>query len=163
VDRTLRRVLHHRFRDFEDLMQNTFVQVLRAVAEDRFEGRSGLETWASAIATHVALDAVRAAIRERTRHVDLPEGTELPAAGRPESRLEAAAELRRLQGILSRMKPDLAETLVLHDVLGHALEEIAEMRGVGVAATQSRLHRARLELRRRAAPGSGGRTRGGKS
>jgi RNA polymerase sigma-70 factor (ECF subfamily) len=48
------------------------------------------------------------------------------------------------------MKPEHAETLVLHDALGHELSEIAVLMGVSVAAAQSRLIRGRKELLRRA-------------
>ncbi len=155
IDHAVRRVLHHRHRDFEDLTQATFERVLRALADDRFEGRSSLKTWASAIAGHVALDALRASIREERRLAPLPEDAEVPARGRTDARLEALAELRRLHGILARMKPDLAETLVLYDVLGHSLKDISELRGATMSATQSRLHRGRIELRRRAASSIG--------
>jgi RNA polymerase sigma factor (sigma-70 family) len=148
IDHALRRVLHGRYRDVEDLMQTTFERVLRALAEDRFDGRSSLRTWASAIAGHVALDALRSSYRNEKRLSPIADD-ELPHSVRPEGRLAALAELRRVQAILSGMKPDLAETLVLHDVLGHQLEEIAHLRAASLAATQSRLHRARLELTRR--------------
>lgn len=151
IDRALRRVLHGRHRDFDDLMQMTFERILRGVAEDRFEGRSSLRTWASAIAAHVALDALRSGGREARRLQGEVSLADLPGSGRGEGRLEARAELHRVHGILSRMNPDLAETLLLHDVLGHPLEEIAEMKRAGLSATQSRLRRARMELKRRAA------------
>lgn len=151
IDRSLRRVLHGRHRDFDDLMQMTFERILRGVAEDRFAGRSSLRTWASAIAAHVALDALRTRGREARRLQEDVPLAELPGGPRGESRLEARAELHRVHDILSRMNPDLAETLLLHDVLGHPLDEIAEMKRAGLSATQSRLRRARLELKRRAA------------
>jgi RNA polymerase sigma-70 factor (ECF subfamily) len=47
------------------------------------------------------------------------------------------------------MKPDQAQTVFLHDVLGHELAEIALMMQVSVAAAQSRLVRGRRELYRR--------------
>lgn len=150
IDMTLRRILQHRHRDFEDLMQTTFERVLRGLAENRFEGRSSLKTWASGIASHVALDALRAGIRHRRRTAEVDEN-ELPHKGRTEARLEAIAELKRVQGVLARMKPALAETLILHDVMGHSLKDIAASRDAGLSATQSRLHRARLELKRRMA------------
>ena len=161
IDHALRRVLHHRYRDFDDLVQQTFERILRALAEGRFEGRSSLRTWASAIATHVALDALRSGSREARRFVpleDLP-----PHAVRPRADVgvEAQIELRRVQSILSRMKPDLAETLVLFEVLGHPVEEIAGLRGASVSATQARLHRARLELKRRSERPIGGSSLGG--
>jgi DNA-directed RNA polymerase specialized sigma24 family protein len=39
-----------------------------------------------------------------------------------------------------------AEAVVLHDVLGHDLAEIARLTGVTVAAAQSRLVRGRKEV-----------------
>ncbi len=151
IDRALRRVLHGRHRDFDDLVQTTFERILRAVAQDRFEGRSTLRTWASAIAAHVALDALRRGGREAQRLSGDVAVAELATGQRAEPRMEARAELGRVHEILSRMSPDLAETLLLHDVLGHPLEEVAAMKGAGLSATQSRLRRARQELKRRAA------------
>lgn len=150
IDQSLRRVLRHRHRDFDDLVQATFERILRGLIESRFQGRSSLRTWAGAIAGHVALDALRASMREAGRRATLPEDQELPGRGSADARLEALAGLRRAHAILARMKPDQAETLVLHDVLGHSLEEIAEMRRATISATQARLRRARLEFNRRA-------------
>lgn len=150
IDRALRRVLHHQGPDFEDHVQMTFERILRALAEGKFEQRSSLRTWAAAIASHVALDALRRAQRNRPRSLELPEQDILPSVTRTEPRLESMSELARVQSILTNMKPDLAETLILHDVLGYQLDEISEMRRATPSATQSRLHRARKELRRRA-------------
>lgn len=161
IDYALRRVLHHRYRDFDDLVQLTFERILRALAEDRYEGRSTLRTWASAIATHVALDALRSGSREARRFVPLEELPPHAVRPRADVGVEAQIELRRVQGILSRMKPDLAETLVLFEVLGHPVEEIAGLRGASVSATQARLHRARLELKRRSQRPIGGGPIGG--
>jgi DNA-directed RNA polymerase specialized sigma24 family protein len=49
------------------------------------------------------------------------------------------------------MNQDKAMALVLHDVLGHELVEIAAMLGVSTAAAQSRLVRARREFLERVA------------
>ncbi len=48
------------------------------------------------------------------------------------------------------MNADQAQTLLLHDVLGHGLVEVASMMGVTVAAAQRRLSRGHQELLRRA-------------
>jgi RNA polymerase sigma-70 factor (ECF subfamily) len=143
-------VLHARGPDFEDHVQGTFERILRGLAEDRFARRSSLKTWACAIASHVALDALRRTQRERGRSAELPEQDVLPSGPSSDSKIESLNELRRVQRILSDMNADLAETLILHDVLGHKLSEISSMRDATQSATQSRLHRARMELKRRA-------------
>jgi RNA polymerase sigma-70 factor, ECF subfamily len=150
IDGALRRILHQRGPDFEDLVQATFERILRNLADERFEGRSSLKTWACAIASHVALDAIRRKQRERARTVDIAEQDALPGNIQSDKRMESVGELRRIQGILSDMKPELAEALLLHDVLGHKIREIAELRRLTESAAQSRLHRARAELKRRA-------------
>jgi RNA polymerase sigma-70 factor (ECF subfamily) len=152
IDFALRRVLRGRTDALQDLAHDTFEQILRALANDRFEGRSSLTTWAAAIAGHVALDRLRRTLRETSVLVDVEGESVAPAAGVPgaERRIEARSEVRRLQGILARMKPELAETLLLHEVLGHDLAEIAEITGVSLSACQSRLFRGRKELLRRA-------------
>ena len=61
------------------------------------------------------------------------------------------SRLAFLQDTLSRMNADQAQTLILHDVLGHGLGEIAHIMGVTVAAAQRRLSRGHQELLRRAA------------
>jgi DNA-directed RNA polymerase specialized sigma24 family protein len=68
-----------------------------------------------------------------------------------ERQLEARQKLEWLQHALSRMNPDQARTLLLHDVLGHGLGEVASIMGVTVAAAQRRLSRGHQELLRRAA------------
>jgi DNA-directed RNA polymerase specialized sigma24 family protein len=48
------------------------------------------------------------------------------------------------------MNSDQAQTILLHDVLGHGLSEVAAIMGVTVAAAQRRLSRGHQELVRRA-------------
>ncbi len=153
IDHALRRVLRRRSEDFNDLVQVTFERIIRAIAEDRFAGQSALTTWAAAIAGHVAIDFLRRSMRERRLFSsEVPgDGVRVMSVTRAptERRLEARSEIQRLHAILARMKPALAETLVLYDVLGHSLEEVAALTGVTPSAAQSRLFRGRKELVRR--------------
>jgi RNA polymerase sigma-70 factor, ECF subfamily len=88
---------------------------------------------------------------------DAPADSEAYAA-RGDAEREAAvrSDLQLVRATLVDMKPQYAETVFLHDVLGHELAEIALMMRVSVAAAQSRLVRGRKELHRRLAS-SGGR------
>ncbi|HMR76180.1 MAG TPA: sigma factor-like helix-turn-helix DNA-binding protein, partial [Polyangiaceae bacterium] len=67
----------------------------------------------------------------------------------PERDVAARGAFERLRYELSQMSPGRAEALLLHDVLGHDLAEIAAMTDTTVAAAQSRLVRGRHELRKR--------------
>jgi RNA polymerase sigma-70 factor (ECF subfamily) len=151
VERSLLRVLQQRGSDFEDLFQITFERIVRTLAERRFSAQCSLSTWASAIATHVAIDTIRAQVRERRlfRTSALDEPLEAFAPATPD-RAELRAEIRRLQNVLAEMQPAQAEALLLHDGLGYDLVEIAEIEGVTVAAAQSRLVRGRKDFLRRA-------------
>jgi RNA polymerase sigma factor (sigma-70 family) len=153
IEHVLRRALQARGQDFEDLIQITFERLVRSIVEGRFQHRSRLTTWAAAVAEHVAIDSLRRTVRERRifAHADwVAEGSSLRSSLRSDEQLEARSEVRRLQGILARMKPELAEILVQYDVVGHAMEDIAKGKGINLHTAQSRLRRARLEFLRRA-------------
>jgi RNA polymerase sigma-70 factor (ECF subfamily) len=151
VERTLRRVLRYSGSEYEDLLQSSFERIIRVLSERSLGGACDLASWSSAVAAHVALDALRRRVRERKIFrsdpgLELLRGADLGA----ERNVEARFDVERLQGIFGRMKPKHAETVLLHDVLGHDLNEIAVLTGVTAAAAQSRLVRGRKDLLRRA-------------
>ena|SRR5450432_4035224 len=154
VDRALRRVLQSNADDHDDLVQVVFERIVRTLTERRFAGACSLSTWATAIAAHVAIDALRARVRERAVvWEDRARGDEQAArvsSSNLERQLEARAEIAELHAILGSMDAAQAETVLLHDVHGHELSEIALIMGVSVAAAQSRLVRGRKDLLRRA-------------
>jgi RNA polymerase sigma-70 factor (ECF subfamily) len=154
VDRALRRVLQSNSDDHDDLVQIVFERIVRTLTERKFAGACSLSTWATAIAAHAGIDALRARVRERAVvWEDRVRGDEHAArvsSGSLERQLEARAEIGELHGILGTMDAAQAETVLLHDVHGHELSEIALIMGVSVAAAQSRLVRGRKELLRRA-------------
>jgi RNA polymerase sigma-70 factor (ECF subfamily) len=159
VERTLYRVLQHRTSDFEDLFQTTFERIVRTLVSRRFASGCSLTTWAAAIATNVAIDSLRATIRERrvfSTQTASSAHRELPVYPDTSGRLEARSEVGRLQEILAAMSPAQAEAVLLHDLLGHNLAEVANIAGVSVAAAQSRLVRGRKDFLRRAHRGKVG-------
>lgn len=152
VDRSLRRILRSKGPDYDDLMQATFERIITVLSKKSLGGRCDLRAWSAAVATHVALDSLRRKMRERRLFQDeSPLSSERPHHSiNAEFRLEARSDVVRLQHILARMKPHAVETLLLHDVLGYELSEVAELTGTSVAGAQSRLIRSRKELLRRA-------------
>jgi RNA polymerase sigma-70 factor (ECF subfamily) len=154
VERTLRRILQSADADYEDLLQVTLERVIESLVQQRFSGACSLATWASAIAGHVGVDALRSRIRERalfrrSEDVAIPVQS-FPQHAMLEKQLEARSEIEHLHDILGSMKPEQANAVVMHDALGHEIAEIAALAGVSVAAAQSRLVRGRKELLRRA-------------
>jgi RNA polymerase sigma factor (sigma-70 family) len=149
IERALRRTLRGGSDDFEDLVQVTFERLLRTVVERKFQGRSQLGTWASSIAVHVAIDAIRRRIREQRVFAEAASESSFVSDAFCERRLEARCEVRRILAVLSRMKPQLARMVVAHDVLGHDVKSVAALEGLNANTAQSRLRRARLELLRR--------------
>jgi RNA polymerase sigma-70 factor, ECF subfamily len=154
VARTLQKILRDNSGDYEDLVQVSFERIVRTLTGERRVQVVSLAAWAGSIAAHVALDALRSRSRERRlfeRESLGPSRAERVPAPSLERQLEARQKLEWLQDVLSRMNADQAQTLLLHDVLGHGLGEIASIMGVTLAAAQRRLSRGHQELLRRAA------------
>lgn len=153
VEAALYRVMGKREHDHDDLVQATFEQIVLTLVRGRFARGCSLSTWASAVAAHVAFNSLRS--RKRARRIFEPtESTadiiEKQLVGDADRDISVREQIRIAQAHLTAMIPDRAMVLVLHDVLGHELAEIATILDVSVAAAQSRLVRARRDFQTRA-------------
>ncbi len=150
IDRTLFRVFGRRESDHDDLVQTAFEQVVLTLARGSYAGNCSLKTWAARITSNVALNALRS--RRRERKV-LDRNTELPDEGTQSVDLDRQTTARTMLNCvmeeLAEMNQRRAQAVLLHDVEGYDLEEIARLTGVSVAAAQSRLVRGRKELLKR--------------
>jgi RNA polymerase sigma-70 factor, ECF subfamily len=155
IHRRLRRVFAVPRPDHDDLVQSAFEHIIRTLVDRRFEATCSLTTWASVIASRVGIDALRSRTRERVLFCDGVGAADVMRSPEPvplERKLEARSELQTLANLLASMKAEQSTTIVLHDLYGHELTEIASLMGVSAAAAQSRLVRGRKELfRQRAA------------
>jgi RNA polymerase sigma-70 factor (ECF subfamily) len=153
VDRTLHRVVGTRGSDHDDLVQQAFEQIILTLSRHSFAHLCSLRTWASRVATHVGLNALRSRRRERAVF-DKTQELELDSSGIGSSRdphgaIHSRLELELVRGLLGEMNPAVVEVLLLHDVFGHDVAEIAMMMGTSMPAAQSRLFRGRRDLRKR--------------
>jgi RNA polymerase sigma-70 factor, ECF subfamily len=152
VEWTLLRVVGRRGPDHEDLVQAAFEQIVSTLYQRRYARDCSLTSWASAISCHIGLNALRAQRRQRALH-----GAGVRPEAEPRSRLDLESQLvarqalERIRAQLSEMNPERAEVLVLHEVNGLELSEIAAALRISVAAAQSRLSRGRRELLERLA------------
>jgi RNA polymerase sigma-70 factor (ECF subfamily) len=153
VARSLQRILHDPASDYEDLVQVAFERIMHGLRERRADSILSLNAWASGVASHVALDSLRSRVRERKlfRSDDavIDGSVDVVAAPAGERQVDARRQLAVVRAVLAGMKSDLAEAVVLHDLIGHDLAETATLTNVSVAAAQSRLVRGRKELLRR--------------
>lgn len=150
IDRSLYRVFGRRELDHDDLVQACFEQVVLTLTRGSYAGNCSLKTWAARISANVALNALRS--RRRERKV-LDHSVEYPIESAGEIDVErqsaARAALRIVMEQLAEMNPRRAQAVLLHDVEGYDLAEVAAMTEVTITAAQSRLVRGRKELLRR--------------
>jgi RNA polymerase sigma-70 factor, ECF subfamily len=147
IDRALVRVLGGRDRDHDELAQNTMIELVGSI--DRFRGECSLDTWVSRIAAHIAYKAIR---RRKVERRILEQRSDFDDALAPDDLDRGVVDrglLGRVRAHLSAMDEAKAWTLVLHDVCGYDLREIAQITEVSVSAAQTRLSRGRRELHER--------------
>lgn len=129
----------------EDLLQDTFIQVMRSIGG--YRGEAPLGSWIRQIAVSKALMFLRSAWQSRGQSLDddwpdLPTGVEQShgGAGQPEVALDLDAALGQL--------PAVARAVVwLHDVEGFTHREIAGFMGKTESFSKSQLSRAYQRLR----------------
>ncbi|TAA12314.1 RNA polymerase sigma factor [Pseudoxanthomonas winnipegensis] len=125
----------------EDLTQETFVRVWRALPEFRFE--SALSTWLHRMAVNTALMELRSR-RAGPRWEDEVDGDDVAMLDPREQGPALRMDLERAIGTLP---PRARAVLVLHDVEGWKHEEISASLGMAVGSSKAQLHRARQLLR----------------
>lgn len=134
-------------RDVEEAVQDTFVQAWRHL--DRYRGDAALFTWLYRIGVNEALGRRR---KERIPTTDLDaSGVDGAHDVRRDVQPEASAEASDLRShviaALNELPLNYREAVVLRDLAGLSNDEVAAALGLSVAATKSRIHRGRLQLR----------------
>src|SRR6266849_3100545 len=145
--------------DAEEVVQDAFWTVVRKI--DTFRGESAFGSWFYRIVANAAYQKLRRRPGRRTeislddvplfdengRHA-APVADWSPSANDPSRQ----TELRMALGAaLAELPPHHRTALILHDVEGLSNVEVAETLGLGVPNVKSRVHRARLFLRKRLA------------
>jgi RNA polymerase sigma-70 factor (ECF subfamily) len=149
IDRTIARLLGRKDSYFEDLAQLAMIALVHSMPS--FRGECSLDTWTARITAFAVYKELR---RRKIEHtVIAPDSSDLEADSVSGPDMQASTEarsvLRRVRLHLAELDPVKAWTLLLHDVGGFDLKEIAEITGASVAAAQSRLVRGRADLQAR--------------
>jgi RNA polymerase sigma-70 factor (ECF subfamily) len=146
--------------DAEDVTQDVLLQVVRNLAN--FRGEAALPTWLHRVTVNAALNHRRKrAVREgRQAHEPVETFVEQEHDQAPAGRWSVAPEEAALtqethqviEEAIAQLPEMYRDIFVLADVESLPNAEIADLLGLSVSAVKSRLHRARLMMRKALAP-----------
>ena len=132
--------------EVEDLAQETFVRAYRAFPQFDLAGPAKPSTWLLTIATRLALDARKKKKLDQTPLDDTNDG-----AGATGSTPELALERRQLGLAIAdaaeTLPDDQRAALVLAELHGLSIAEIAEVLTIPENTAKTRLFRAREKMR----------------
>lgn len=138
----------------KDVVQSTLIKAMRKL--DAWRGDASLFTWLCQICRREIADHVRSQQRRSSKVVLIDdsdevraalENIEAPASDDPLRRADSAELKRLVHAVLDRLPNRYGEALEMKYVEGHSVEEIGQRLGIGHAAAQSLLARARVAFR----------------
>jgi RNA polymerase sigma-70 factor, ECF subfamily len=145
----------------EDISQEVFITVFKHI--DQFRGDSKFSTWLYRVAANHCKNRIKYLSRRHDRgHSELDEGqidesdtaagaalTAPTPSPRPDRQLEGAELEKLMQEAIAELDEEHRLLVVLRDVEDLSYEEICEITGLAEGTVKSRLHRARLALRKK--------------
>jgi RNA polymerase sigma-70 factor (ECF subfamily) len=137
----------------EDLLQETFLNAYKGLPD--FTGASSFSTWLFRIATNNALMHLRKKRPETVEYDDSVKSIHPTPhifssdhyIKTPQSLLLSEEGKRKIEEAIDDLPALYRSTVVLRDVEGFSLAEVAEIMDCSVPAVKSRLHRARNFIR----------------
>jgi len=124
-----------------DATQETFLTAFRKAGQ--FQGNSALGTWIYRIAVNTCYDQLR---RQKRRRVDpLPDHVDPADHGAVEA-VESAGLRPEIQRALASLSEDYRSAVILSDIEGLGLPEVAAILGIPVGTVKSRVFRGRRLL-----------------
>jgi len=140
----------------KDLVQETFLSAYRGF--NRFRGDARISTWLYTIASRACIRMRRKRKGQPERELSLDElvptsdgefHLQIPVDGlTPEEALENKELREALDQAIQKLPSKYRMTLVLRDMEGLSAKEVGIVMGANERAVKSRLHRARLFVRR---------------
>jgi RNA polymerase sigma-70 factor (ECF subfamily) len=138
--------------DAEDVIQDAWMKAY--VHLKAFDGRAKFSTWLTRIAINLALMALRRKRAHPETSMVIEDGEtwrncEVTDQAKDVEELYTRHErAERLRRAICRLQPTLKNVVEIHQLSDCSVKEVAELAGLSVAATKSRLLRARMVLRR---------------
>ncbi len=124
-----------------DATQETFLTVFRKA--DRFRAEAAFTTWLYRVATNTCYDLLRKQKRRRTE--SLPDHVD-PVDQTGEDGYRSVELAPAVEKALASIPEDFRTVVILSDVSGMSLAEVAEIVGVPIGTVKSRIFRGRKLL-----------------
>jgi RNA polymerase sigma-70 factor (ECF subfamily) len=131
--------------DADDLAQEALIKIYRSLRSYRFE--SSFSTWMYRVTRNAFMDAWRHSARlERAASAAGDDWAGDSHAPAPDEVLLQAEKRERLWSAIRQIAPEFRGVLVLCDVEGMSMSEVAAIENLPEGTVKSRLHRGRAQL-----------------
>ena len=135
----------------QDLTQDVFLRVFRSLSQFR-AGKGSFSVWLTRLTRNLLIDNYRKSKADRATdsledRLPILEET-VGRSARTDSLVTGRETSQLLQHALSRLSPELRETVILRDLEEMEYREIADVLSVPEGTVKSRLNRGRAELAR---------------
>jgi|WetSurMetagenome_2_1015567.scaffolds.fasta_scaffold00173_5 RNA polymerase sigma-70 factor, ECF subfamily len=134
--------------DTDDVIQQIFIELFRSLAH--FKGDSSLDTWVYRIGCKVCTTQLRKKYRKRQPHIVFDSEQAETAADAevcfPTSEMERKELETAIGDALDKLDAEKRMTVVLYEMEGRSLEEIAAITGIPLGTVKSRLFHGRKTL-----------------
>jgi RNA polymerase sigma-70 factor (ECF subfamily) len=136
--------------DVDDVVQQVFIEVFKSLS--RFKGDSSLDTWVYRISLKVCTTQLRKKYRKRQPQIvfdseqadaEVDVRAANPSLGMEQKELESA-----IYGALDKLDAEKRMTVVMYEMEGRSLEEIARAAKIPLGTVKSRLFHGRRMLER---------------
>jgi RNA polymerase sigma-70 factor (ECF subfamily) len=141
----------------QDVAQEVFIAVFKTI--DQFREESKFSTWLYRVTVNHCKNRIKYLARRHDRDRDELDETSREQNGaisgapprhvQPDRALEGAQMEKLLQEAIASLDDDHRTVVILRDVEDLSIEEICEITNVPDGTVKSRLHRARLVLRKK--------------
>jgi RNA polymerase sigma-70 factor (ECF subfamily) len=138
--------------DAAEATQDAYLKAFRGLKG--FRGEAMFTTWLYRVAANAAISKQRGRKRRRSLEVmgEDEQISQLPAAASTEAQATARIDVEALEGALGALPEHYRSAVVLRDVYGFSIEEIAGRLKISETAAKVRVHRGRKKLRQMVFP-----------
>jgi RNA polymerase sigma-70 factor, ECF subfamily len=143
--------------DAEDVAQEVFITVFKTI--DTFREEAKFSTWLYRVTVNHCKNRIKYRARRHDQQRDeLTEATATdgvngaiaaPVPTAPDRALQGAQMEKLLQDAIGHLDDEQREVVILRDIEDLSIDEICEITGLPDGTVKSRLHRARLALRKK--------------